>query len=63
MDVWQEYVGKKIFLRTRNNRTYSGLVLQVDDNDKQIIFITIKDSRGMLVTFVHSEVLEVKEEK
>lgn len=61
MDVWDRYVGKKVFLRTRNERTYSGMVLKVE-KDQHLIFITIRDNRKMLVTFVHSEITEIKEE-
>lgn len=57
-----EWIGKKVFLRLRNNKVYSGNVLQVDSSSQPIIFITIKDKFSMLVTFPHSEILEIKEE-
>lgn len=62
MDVWQEYVGKKVFLRTRNNRIYVGIIKQVDSSSPPLHFIYLKDQKGMIVTLVHSEIVEIKEE-
>lgn len=62
MDVWGSYVGKKVFLRTRNNRIYIGIIKQVDSSSPPLHFIYLKDNKGMIVTLVHSEIVEIKEE-
>ena len=62
MDVWKEYVGKKVFLRTKNNRVYSGIVNEVSDTGEGLIFILIKDKFDKLVGFATGEILEIKEE-
>ncbi len=43
MDGWKRYVGKKVFLRTKYNRVYSGKVISIDDKDSNIIFISLID--------------------
>jgi small nuclear ribonucleoprotein (snRNP)-like protein len=62
MDGWKYWAGRTIFVRLKNGRVYSGYVTEVDDSNRQIIFISIVDKFGKRVTFVHSEVLEIKEE-
>lgn len=62
MEGWKKYNGRKVFLRTKNNRVYSGVVTEIDDSDKQIVFLTILDSKGFNVTFAVSEIVEIKEE-
>ena len=59
---WGGWNGKQIFLRLKTGKVYSGKVVDVDDSDKNIIFITIIDKFQMKVTFVHSEIIELKEE-
>jgi ribosome maturation factor RimP len=59
---WKEWIGRKVFLRTKYNKVYSGKVVNVDDSDSQIIWFTILDKFGNLVTIVHSEIVELKEE-
>jgi small nuclear ribonucleoprotein (snRNP)-like protein len=63
MDGWKKYVGKRVFLRTKYNRVYSGNVIEIDDSDKQVVFLTIIDIKGMNVTFAVSEIIEIKEEQ
>jgi hypothetical protein len=60
---WKEWNGKQIFLRTKHGKVYSGKVIKVDDSDKQIIWISIVDKFGDNITFVHSEIVQIKEEK
>jgi hypothetical protein len=62
MSVWMSLVGKKVFVRLRGGRFYDGVVTKVDTDSKPLIFITMNDRFGKPVTFIHSEILEIKEE-
>ena len=63
MEGWKDWEGKKVFIRTKNNRTYSGIVKLVELNSLPLIWIHIKDKFGDSVTFAGSEIVEIKEEK
>ena len=63
MDGWNKWLGKKVFLRLKTNRIYSGEIINVDNSTIPITFLTIKDKYGMEITFVSSEILEIKEER
>ena len=62
MDGWRYWDGRKVFLRLKNGRVYSGKIDRVDDSDKTIIFISMIDKFSKKITFVVSEILEIKEE-
>ena len=62
MDGWKYWDGRKVFLRLKNGRVYSGIIDSVDDSDKNIIFISLIDKFSKKITFVVSEILEIKEE-
>lgn len=62
MDGWKRWQGKKIFLRTKNNRVYTGIVEEVNE-EGMLTFFTIKDKFDKIVCFVSSEILEIKEEE
>ena len=59
---WKGWIGKGIFVRLRTGKVYSGKVIDVDDSAKPLIFITIIDKFGNKVSFVQSEIIEIKEE-
>lgn len=59
---WQDWLDKKVFLRLKTGKVFSGKIIEVDDKDSNIIFLTILDKFDMKVTFVASEILEIKEE-
>jgi hypothetical protein len=61
MEGWKKYDGCKVFLRTRLDRTYSGIVIEVDESSIPI-FLTILDKYNKKVTFATSEIIEIKEE-
>jgi len=63
MEGWSFWKGKKVFIRTKSNRQYSGKVIDVDDTSaKPLIWIVIIDKFGKRVQFVQSEIIEIKEE-
>lgn len=59
---WRGLLNKRVFVKTKTSGVYSGVVQDVDDSDKNIIFISILDKYGEKVTIVHSEILKIKEE-
>lgn len=60
---WKDWKGRKVFIRTKWGKVYSGDVVNVDDSDSQLIWFTILDKFGKLVTIIHSEITELKEEQ
>lgn len=60
---WKGWNGKNVFIRTINNRVYSGKIINVDVSDRKLIWITLIDKFNNNVSFVHSEIVEIKEEK
>lgn len=59
---WQEWNGKRIFIQLKSGSIYSGKVIDVDENSKPLIFISIIDKFGEKVTIAHSEIVKIKEE-
>jgi hypothetical protein len=60
---WKEWNGKRIFVQLKTGAVYSGNVIDVDDKSKPLVFFTIIDKFGHKVTFVHSEIIKLQEEK
>lgn len=61
MNVWKEYLGKKIFLRTVKDRIYIGVVKDITDLGDNIIFFSLTTSKGW-VTVLARDIAEIKEE-
>ena len=55
MDVWKD---KKVFVRLKYNRFYSGRVISIDNN-----FITLIDKFGKHIMFGIEDINEIKEEE
>lgn len=62
MDGIKGYLGKRVYIITRGQRNYSGVVIEVDDRDNKLVFLTIIDKFNKKVTFLASELAEIKEE-
>ena len=61
---WTDWIGRNVFLRTRHDKVYTGKVIEVDEiSGKPLIWITIIDKFKQRVTFVTSEIVEIKEEE
>ena len=60
---WKGWENKYIFVKLRGGTVYSGKVIDVDISDGTLIWITIIDKKNEKVTFVHSEIVKIKEEK
>ena len=64
MAGWKEWLDKRVFIISKNtSHPFSGKVVEVDETSaKPLVWITIIDKYGKRVTFVHSEILSIKEE-
>lgn len=61
---WQEWQGKKVYIETNSGRRYTGKVIDVEVNENpKLIWITILSTQGNKITFVHSEINLIQEEK
>ena len=58
---WSDWEGKQVFVRTKHDKVYSGIVNNVQTVGS-LTFIMMIDKFGMNVTIVHSEIVEIKEE-
>ena len=63
MDVWKQYVGKKVFIILKNGRQYAGKIINVDDVGNGLVFISMNDIKGHLVTFTSGEIEMIQEER
>ena len=60
---WKDWIGKRVFLRTKRDRFYSGKVLDIKEEPPQLIFIMLLDKFGNKMMFLSSEIVEIREEK
>jgi len=61
-----EWIGlkdKQIFVKLRNGDVLNGMVMEVDDSVKPLIWITILDKFDQQVTIVHSEIVKLEVKK
>jgi len=59
---WKSWNDKNVFVKLRTGAVYSGRIIDVDISSNELIWITLIDKNGERVTFVHSEILKMKEE-
>ena len=59
---WRYWNNKYIFVKLRTGAVYSGKVIDVDISNGELIWITIIDKKNERVTFVHTEIIKIKEE-
>ncbi len=59
---WKDWIGKKVFIRTKRDKVYSGIIKSIDDSSKPLIFINIIDKFNNKVMLVYSDIVEMKEE-
>jgi len=60
---WKYWNNKYIFVKLRTGAVYSGKVIDIDTSNEKLIWFTITDKKGERVTFVHTEIVKIKEEK
>lgn len=63
MEGWKYWEGKQIYIILKNQRKYSGKVLEVEeDKNSNTYFITILDKFNNRISFVSSEIKLIQEE-
>ena len=62
MDGWKYWENKKVFIILKNQRKYSGTVLEVEQTG-QLYWITILDKFNNHIGFSVSEIEIIQEEK
>lgn len=62
MEGWKYYTGKKVYIILKNNRQYSGEVIEVDVG-AALSWIVIKDKFGARISFSTEEIKLIEEEK
>ena len=61
--IWNEYVGKRVFVILKNQRKYEGEVVEIDNSSSQgLIWLVLKDRYGRHITFLHTEIEVLQEE-
>ena len=63
MDVWKNYVGKKVFLILKNKRRYEGTVLNIDNSNPLLIWMILLDKLNHRITFLVDEIEMIQEEE
>ncbi len=63
MEGWKRYLNKKVFIILKNKRQYSGIVIEIDETSLPLVFITIIDKFNNKITFAHSEIDLMQEER
>jgi len=63
MDVWNNYVGKKVFLILKNKRRYEGTVLNIDNSNPLLIWMILLDKLNHRITFLIDEIEMIQEEE
>lgn len=62
-ELWKRWEGKRIHLILKNNRKYTGDVVNVNTDDNPIVFIDLIDKFGSNVTVLASEIVEIREDR
>jgi len=62
IEGFKSYEGKRVFLKLKNNREYSGKILKVEDKGSCSIIILL-DKFGKKVGFYDTEISVIEEER
>jgi small nuclear ribonucleoprotein (snRNP)-like protein len=60
---WIDWFGRHVFVQLKSGGCYTGTIIDVDENSKPLIFITILDKFNKQVTFVNSEIIKIVQEE
>jgi len=63
MAIWNNYVGKKVFLILKNKRRYEGTVLDIDNSNPLLIWMVLIDKLNHRITFLIDEIEMIQEEE
>lgn len=61
MKEWTDWIKKRVYIETQNNRVYSGTVINVDIS-KTFTYLMIKDKFGKIVFISVNEIKIIQEE-
>ena len=61
MEGWKYWQGRKVFIILKNQRQYSGTVVEIE-NKNDLFWITIIDKFGNRIGFSNSEIEVIQEE-
>lgn len=61
MEGLKRYEGKRVYVQLKNRRNYSGIVLEIEDQNGDSL-ITIKDKFGKFVSFHNSDIETIEEQ-
>ena len=60
---WNYWINKNVYLITRKDRIYTGVIKDVDLDTKPFIWITLIDKYNQIVQLTTDEIVEIKEER
>ena len=63
MEGWKYWEGKTVYIILKNNRKYSGKVIEIDDQTLPIIWMVLIDKFDKRITFCVEEIEVIQEEK
>lgn len=61
-DGWKEWEGKKVFIILKNKRNYTGVISNIEISG-YLVWITLKDKFGKMLTFSSGEIEIMQEEE
>ncbi|MBM3191434.1 MAG: hypothetical protein FJZ63_02105 [Chlamydiae bacterium] len=62
MNGWKDWQGKKVYIKLKGGRVYTGKVVKIDDRDEHHPLISIVDQYGRDVAFDVSEIKLIQQE-
>lgn len=63
MDGWKKYEGRKVFVRLKSGRIYTGTVVQADTLNANSFFLVLLDKFKKRVSIASSEIAVLQEER
>ena len=58
---WQELLNKNVFLKTKNNFEYTGVICEIADTGDGMVWVHLTDKFGKLVVFLQDEIVVLVE--
>lgn len=60
---WKTWIGKKVFIILKNQRNYTGEIIDIDDSLNPLVWITILDKFSNRIKFSSENIDLIEEEK
>ena len=58
---WKSLIGKKVFLKTKTDLEYTGVITEIADTGDGYIWVHLIDKFGKLVVFLQDEIVGLVE--